>query len=93
VEEEPIVKIAFMLGVEGELRSFNPLSETEDNQTFVRPPGRKCMLPVPLWYKSMGQSWVLLGSPHALSIIFVACDEPGELASLSASTSIITIEQ
>ena len=93
VEEEPIVKIAFMLGVEGGQRGFNPLSETEDNQTFVRLLGRKCMLLVPSWYKSMGQSWVLLGFPHASSIIFVACDEPGELASLLASISIITIEQ
>jgi DNA-directed RNA polymerase beta subunit len=96
VEEEPIVKVAFMLGVEGGQHfslSFSPLSETENDQTFVRQLGRKCMHPVPLWYKSMGQSWVLPGFPLALSIIFVACDEPGELASLSASISIITIEQ
>jgi DNA-directed RNA polymerase beta subunit len=96
VEEEPIVKVAFMLGVEGGQHfslNFSPLSETENDQIFVRQPGRKCMPPVPLWYKSMGQSWVLPGFPLALSIIFVACDGLGELASLSASISIITIEQ
>jgi DNA-directed RNA polymerase beta subunit len=96
VEEEPIVKVAFMLGVEGGQHfssSFSPLSEAENDQTFVRQLARKCMLPVPLWFKLMGQSWVLPGFPLALSIIFVVCDEPGESASLSASISIITIEQ
>lgn len=95
VEEEPIVKVAFMLGVEGEQHfsfSFSPLSEIEHDQTFARQLGRKCMLQVLLWYKSMGQSWVLPGFPLALSIIFVACDELGELASLSVSISIITTE-
>jgi DNA-directed RNA polymerase beta subunit len=92
VEEEPIIKVAFMLGVEGGQHfSFNPLSETENNQTFVRPRGQKCTLLVPLWYKSMALLSVLRDFLLALSIIFVACDEPGELASLSASTSIITI--
>jgi DNA-directed RNA polymerase beta subunit len=96
VEEEPIVKVAFMLGVEGGQHfyfSFSSLSETENDQTFVRQLGRKCMLPVPSWFKSMGQSWVLPAFPPALFIIFVAYDEPGELANLSASISIITIEQ
>src|SRR5882757_391213 len=66
VEEDPIVKVAFMLGVEGGRHfsfSFSPLFKTENDQTFVRQLGRKCMLPAPLWYRSMGQSWVSPGFP------------------------------
>jgi DNA-directed RNA polymerase beta subunit len=95
VEEEPIIKIAFMLGVEGKqcLFSVDQLSEIEANQTSVKRQGRKCMLPVLLWYKLTGQSSVSRGSLLALFITFVVYDAPGELASLSASISIITIEQ
>lgn len=80
VEEEPIIKIAFMLGVEGKQRLFSvdQLSEIEANQTSVKRQGQKCMLPVLLWYKLTGQSSVSRGSLLVLFITFVVYDAPGE---------------